>query len=241
MTGHFRRLVRDPLHQIAVGAQRVGAVVHDVVSGTVEAMREPTFRQRHAHGVGHPLAERSGRGLHRLQQMRLRMAGGPRPPLPEVLDLVEGQVVSGEMEERIEKHRGVPGRQDEAVPVGPAGIGGIVPKMAGPEEVAERRQRHGCAGVPGAGSLDRVHRKRPNGVDAQGLQTGCRSRRGVTHARSPRGVLRRSSPSGPEHTQCDGSRHPSDDARRCPLRPPWTWPPPRRSPEMQESCHEVCR
>jgi hypothetical protein len=53
------------------------------------------------------------------------MAGRQRAELAEALDLVERHVgVAGEMQQRIEQHRAVAGRQHEAVAVRPVRIGG---------------------------------------------------------------------------------------------------------------------
>ncbi len=64
--------------------------------GTVEAGGEDPFGHRHAHGVPEALPERSRGGLHARGEALLRMAGGPRPPLPKAHQLLEREVVAGQ-------------------------------------------------------------------------------------------------------------------------------------------------
>ena len=72
--------------------------------------------------------------------------------------------IAGQVQQRVEQHRAVPGRQHEAVAVRPVGRGGI--------ELQELREQHGRhvghahrhAGMAGLGLLDRVHGQRPDGV-----------------------------------------------------------------------------
>ena len=68
--------MRNALHQTAVAGERVGVVVDDIVSGTVELRRQRTLGQRHADRVGQTLAERPGRRLDTRRQSVLRVAGG---------------------------------------------------------------------------------------------------------------------------------------------------------------------
>jgi hypothetical protein len=52
-----------------------------------------------------------------------RMAGGGRAELAEILDLLERHVgVAEQMQQRVEQHRAVTGRQHEPVAVRPIGL-----------------------------------------------------------------------------------------------------------------------
>ena len=73
----------------------------------------------------------------------------------------------GEVEQRVEQHRGVPGREHEAVAVGPDRVGGVEAQEALPERVGDRRQRHRRPGMARVGLLDRVDRQRADRVDAE--------------------------------------------------------------------------
>ena len=106
--GQLRGLVTDAFHQVAVRAQRPDVMVDDGVSRAVEAVREPSLRQRHAHRVGDPLAERPGGGLHAGSQVDLGMSRGARAQLAEIDQFLERQVVSGQVQERVQQHRGMP-------------------------------------------------------------------------------------------------------------------------------------
>jgi len=97
--------------------------------------------------------------------------------LAELFDLVQragglvGDVVIGvdlldaaEEEHRVEQHRGVAGREHEAVAVGPDRVGRVVAQVVLPELVGDRRQRHRRPRVPRIRLLDRVDRERANRV-----------------------------------------------------------------------------
>ena len=99
VAGELGRLVRDPLHQVAVGAERPGVVVHNRVPGPVEAVRQPPLGERHPHRIGHPLAEGTGGGLHARRVPELRVARRHRSPLPEVPDLLQRQIVAGQVQQ----------------------------------------------------------------------------------------------------------------------------------------------
>ena len=95
----------------------------------------------------------------------LGVAGGLRPPLAEVAEVVEGEPEAGEVEERVEQHRRVAVRQHEPVAVGPVGRGGVVLHDPREQHVGERRERHRRAGVTRIRLLHRVHREPADHVD----------------------------------------------------------------------------
>ena len=80
-------------------------------------------------------------------------------PLAEVAQVVEGEAVAGEVEQRVEEHRRVAVGEHEPVAVGPVGRGGVVLHDPGEEHVGERCQRHRRAGVTRVRLLHRVHRR----------------------------------------------------------------------------------
>ena len=124
------------------------------------------FRDRHADGVGKSLAEGAGGGLDARRVAVFRMAGGDRAELAKALDLLDRHaLVADEMEQRIDQHRAVPGREDEAVAVGPLRIRGVVLQHLPVEQVRERCERHRGARVAGVRLLDRIHGERPDRVD----------------------------------------------------------------------------
>ena len=119
---------------------------------------------------GDALAERAGRGLDSGGDEILRVSGGHGAELAEVLDLVERHVcIAGEIQQRIQQHRAVAGRQDEAVAVRPFRVGGV--------EFQELRKQHGGdvgrahrqAGMAGFRLLDSIHRQRADRIGHTGM------------------------------------------------------------------------
>ena len=72
--------------------------------------------------------------------------------------------IAGEIEQRIEQHRAVAGRQDETVAVGPVRVGGIVLQELREQHRGDIRHAHRQAGVAGFGLLDGVHGEEANGI-----------------------------------------------------------------------------
>jgi len=108
------------------------------------------------------------------------MAGALAIELAEALDvlqldreLAQGLVLgvdrfrARKMQQRVEQHRGVTGRQNEPVTVRPDRILGIEAQEFLPQRIGHRRHRHRRAGVARTGLLDSVDRQRPYGVDAE--------------------------------------------------------------------------
>ena len=115
--GQRDRFLRHAFHQVAVGGEHIGVMVDDLLA---EFRRQHLLRQRHADRGRDALAERAGRGLDALGVEVFRMTRRQRSELAEMLDLVERHVlVAGEIQQRIEQHRAMAGRQHEAVAVRP--------------------------------------------------------------------------------------------------------------------------
>ena len=100
--------------------------------------------------------------------------------LPEMLDLFQrhgqfaGRLAVGvellharQMEHGVEQHRGVPAREHEPIAVGPGWVGRVVVQQLIPKRVSDGRQRHGRAGMPAVGGLDRIHGQSSNRIDRQ--------------------------------------------------------------------------
>jgi hypothetical protein len=73
----------------------------------------------------------------------------------------------GKVEHRPEQHRGVTVREHEPIAVGPDRVLRVEAHDAVPDRVDQRGERHRRAGVPRLGLLDRVNRKRADGIDTQ--------------------------------------------------------------------------
>nr|GFC96690.1 hypothetical protein [Tanacetum cinerariifolium] len=67
----------------------------------------------------------------------------------------------------VQEHRSMTHRQHEAVAVWPVRMFRVIAQEIFPQGVADRRQRHGCAGMTRVGLLHGIHRQGANGVDGQ--------------------------------------------------------------------------
>ena len=132
VAGEAGGLGRDPLHHVAVAAEGVDVEVEQVEPRLVVMRPEPEARRGHPDAGGHALAERAGGGLDAGGPAVLGVARGAALDLAELLDIfqVHGQLVgqlvvvadrldAGQVEERVEEHRGVADGEDEAVAVRP--------------------------------------------------------------------------------------------------------------------------
>ena len=161
-------------HEVAVGAQGVGVMVDDHVAGLIEPSGQVPLGDGHPHRVGHALAEGAGRRLDARRQPTLGVARGLRAPLAEALDLREGQIVAGEVQESVEQHRAVAGGEHEAIAVGPGGVSGVVLEEARPEDVRHRRRAHREPGMAGLRLLDGVGGEEADRVDAERVEVLAR-------------------------------------------------------------------
>ena len=116
--------------------------------GPVEPRGEVGLGHRHPDAHREALAERPRRRLDARGVAVLRVAGGVAPPLAELLQLVEREVVAREVEEAVEERRAVAGREHEAVAVGPArGSRGCASSAS--RRASSRRARRRAAGPGG--------------------------------------------------------------------------------------------
>ena len=153
-------LAGDTLHEVAVAGEGVDVEVEELEAGVVEARRQPLRGDRHPDAGRDPLAERAGGGLDPGGQPVLGMPRALRAELAEALDVVEtdrgladhlvirvDRPDPGQIEERVEQHRGVTVGEDEAVAVRPDRVLGIEAQEPLPEDVGDRRQRHRRPGM----------------------------------------------------------------------------------------------
>ena len=172
MPGQRGRLRGDALHEVAVADDRVGGVVDDFESGAVVARGELRFGDRHAHGIGEALPERTGRDLHARRMPALGMPGRLAAPLAEVLDVVQREVVAGQVQQAVEQHRTVPGREHEPVAIEPVRIARIVLEQARPQHIGHRRGPERHARMAAVRLLHGIYRQETHSVDAQLIQFG---------------------------------------------------------------------
>ena len=104
--------------------------------------------EREADRIGETLAERAGGRLDAGREAVFGVAGRARAQLAEVLQLIQRHVgVAGEMQKRIEQHRAVAGRQDEAVAVGPVRLRGVELHELGEQHRGDVGHAHRHAGM----------------------------------------------------------------------------------------------
>jgi hypothetical protein len=166
-------LLAHTLHEVAVGGDRVDMVVDDLLARAVVALGEEALGHRHPHGVADALAERAGRRLDARREEVLRMPRRDRAPLAELLELLEREVVAGQVERRVLEDARVAGREDEPVAVGPLRIDRVEAQRLAVEDVGDGRQRHRGPGMARVRLLDGVHGERADRVDRQPLDVGA--------------------------------------------------------------------
>ncbi len=98
-------------------------IVEQVEPGFVKAGGHVALGDGKAYGVGEALAQRAGGDLDTGVNAIFRMAGRFAVQLPELLDIIQREVVAGEVEIAVLEHTGVAAGEDEAVPVWPIGVG----------------------------------------------------------------------------------------------------------------------
>jgi hypothetical protein len=170
VAGIRRRFVRDPFHQAAVTCNEPGVVIDQRVAVAVEGGGEMCLGGCHADGVGHALSQRAGGGFDARRVAVLRVPRRLAPPLAELLEFIEREVVAREMQYRIQQHRRVAIREHEAIAIGPRRIGGVVPHVSREERIRQRCQSHRRAGVAALGLLHGIHGERADGVDAERVE-----------------------------------------------------------------------
>ena len=118
VTGERDRLLADALHEAAVAGDHVGVVIDDLIA--VARVEQP-LGERHADGVAEPLPERTGGGLDARRMAIFGMARRSCEPSwrKRFSSSMSISGIAGEIEQRIEQHRAVAGREHEAVAVGP--------------------------------------------------------------------------------------------------------------------------
>ncbi len=160
-------LMRDAFHHVAVAAEDVGVVIDDVVGVAVVDGGEVLLCRGDADSHAEALTERAGGDLDAGGLAVLGVAGGVRSPLAELLELLHGKVVTGEVQRAVEQRGGVAVRQDEAVAVDPLGVRGIVLHQLVVQQIGDGGAAEGRAGVAGLGFFNSIDGEEAEGVDGK--------------------------------------------------------------------------
>ena len=173
--GQADRLVVDAFHHAAVADDHESPVIDQAIA--IQGIEMP-LGHGHADGHGQALPQRP-RGAFRAGEVDiLRMAGARAAKLAEIADVLDRRRgIAGEMQQRIEQHRTMAGREHEAVAIGPFRSGGV--------ELEEAREQHGRdighahrhARVPAVRRLDGVHRQGADGVGHRAQSGGIERHR----------------------------------------------------------------
>ena len=137
----------------------------DRVARAVVAVGEEALGDRHPDAVREALAERPGRRLDTGGVAVLRMSRRSRLPLAEALQLLEREVVAGEVQRAVLEDAGVAGAEHEAVAVLPVWVRRRVPHRLRVEQVRKRGKRHRRSRMACIRLLHGVHGERPDRVD----------------------------------------------------------------------------
>ncbi len=162
--GQRADFVADAFHHAAVAEEHVGVVIDDVVAGAVELRRHDLLGHGETDSVGQALAQWPGGGLDTGGVAELRVARGLAVQLAEVLQVVDGQVVAGQVQQRVDQHRAVAVGQHEAIAVGPLRVGRTVLQVVAPEHFGDVRHAHGGTRVAAVGFLHGIHAEGADGI-----------------------------------------------------------------------------
>lgn len=107
VTSHTRGLARHTLHSAAITEEHKSVVVNEVEAVLVELSSAMCLSNSKSDSVCETLAQRTSRDLNTGGVVSLRVTRGDTVDLTESLDVVEGERVAEEVEERILEHTSV--------------------------------------------------------------------------------------------------------------------------------------
>ncbi len=139
-------------------------MIDDPVAVSIELVPKRLFRDSHAHGVADALSERAGGGFDTGCVTVFRVSRGLGVELTELLQVLDGQVVTGQMQQGIDQHGAVAVGQHETIAIRPIRIARVMLHIIVPEHLGDVGHAHGRARVPGFGFLHGIHTQRTNGV-----------------------------------------------------------------------------
>ena len=165
MTRKRRGFGRHAFHQVTVADQPVGVMMNNLEPGPIVTTGKIRFGDGHAHSIAESLTERACGGFHAGSYTSLGMTRREAAPLAKLFDLFERQIIAGEIEQAVQQHRSVAGRQHESVSIEPMRIGGVMLKKSCPQDIGHRGRAQGEAWVTTVGLLHRIHRQKANRID----------------------------------------------------------------------------
>ena len=155
-----------PFHLVPVGGDAVGVMVHHFVPISVVPGSHHFFRHGQTHSHGKAVAQRTRGHIHPGGHAVFRMARSLAAPLPEVLQVFQGEVIACQMEHGIKQGTAMARRQDKPVPVEPVGVFRIVFHEPVPDGVHQGCGSQRQSRVAGIGRLHLIDGQKTQGVDA---------------------------------------------------------------------------
>mmetsp|Transcript_23944 Transcript_23944/g.33622 ORF Transcript_23944/g.33622 Transcript_23944/m.33622 type:complete len:524 (-) Transcript_23944:156-1727(-) len=161
----------NTLLEASISGKSENVVTEDLVFiGVVNGLSH-LFGGGETNGVGNTLSKRTGGALNSGGVVfgvgEFGVTRGHGVVLTEVLEFLHGKIVSGKVEPRVDEHRSVSSRKDEAITVNPLGVLGVVAHLGsvknGTNFSSSKRKTH----VTRVGSGNGVHSKTTS------LVSGC--------------------------------------------------------------------
>src|SRR5215203_2457200 len=90
--------------------------------------------------------------------------------LAEVLDLLEWQIITCQMQQGVEEHGSMPTGKNKPVTSLPFWVTGTMTEVASPKGISHRRGSHGESGMTRVGLLYCICCKKADGVDSAQLK-----------------------------------------------------------------------
>src|SRR5471030_1836679 len=163
-TGQGTDFVGNTFHHAAITQEHVGVVINDVVARTVELRRHDFFCQGKTYAVGQALAQWTGGGFNARGVAEFRVARGTAVQLAEVFQVIDRQVVAGQVQQRVNQHRTMTVGHHEAVTVSERWIARVVLQVVTPKYFGDIRHTHRGTGMAAVGFLHGIHAEGTNGV-----------------------------------------------------------------------------
>ena len=149
--------MRDAFHQAAIARDHPGFVVDDLLA---EARAKRFLGDGHTDRRGDALTKRAGCGLDPSGMAIFRVASSGRAQLAEILDLLDAHAgISRQVQQTVEQHGPVPGREHEPVAIRPVRSRGVKAQIFVEQNGCHIRHAHRHAGMAGIGRLHRVQRQ----------------------------------------------------------------------------------
>ena len=166
--GHCCGFRLDALHHAAVA--HIGVVIDDRVPLAIENGRKMALRHCHADRRRDTLAQRTARAFHAHRVTEFRMSRRFASPLTELLEILDGERVAEQMQQRIFKRGSMPCAQHKAVARLPRRIFRIMLHLL-PQRIRHGRGADRHAGMPAVGLLHRLDGKHTNRGDRSLIST----------------------------------------------------------------------